>query len=135
MMRGEDKIFRFKLPCNCDDLKWANVVFSQSNNNGPSPNRPLPIIKTLECREVSQNPTHFCVKLNSEETLRFSDRLKAYVQFSGQTTDGRRVVGQRWLFNIYPVVDDSIFDGEHILPTPTPNDEWIYLDGAAIIEE
>ena len=135
MIRGEAKMFRFKLPCRCDDLEWVNVVFGQSNNSGPAANRPLPIIKTLGCREVSQNPTHFCVKLSSEETLRFSDRLKASAQFFGRTTDGQTITGQKWLFNVHSIIDDSIFDGEMIISPHAPDYEWIYLDGSAIIEE
>jgi hypothetical protein len=82
---------------------------------------------------MEQNPPRLSVRLNQEETLRFSDKRKAYVQLRGETKDGSPIVCHKQYINVYPVVDDSILDSEIIIPTPTPGQDWIYLDGEPIM--
>ena len=133
MIRGGTASFKFVLPCKCEDVKNVMIICGQTNNNGPSPGRPLPIVKVLSQCETGQDPPHLSVKLNQEETLRFSDKRKAYVQLRGETNDGAPIICRKHYVNVYPVVDDSIFDSDVI--TPTPGHEWIYLDGSTIIQE
>ena len=78
MIRGTETAFRFKLPCSFDDLSWVRIKFWQHNCYGTD-TRPLPIIKTKrDCCAYGTNA--MVVKLTAEETARFSDTKKAYVQ-------------------------------------------------------
>ena len=133
MIRGGSIGFRFALPCQCQDLKSIKFICGQTNNGGPSADRPLPIVKALYQCQMVENPPCLIVRLNQEETLRFSDKLKAYVQLRAETNDGSPIVCRKHYINVYPVEDDSILDEDVILPTPTPGQEWVRLDGAPII--
>ena len=90
----------------------------------------MPIVKILEQCSPSDNPKELYVTLNQEETLRFSEERKAYVQLRGATYDGIPIASRKRLITVYPVYDDSILDDD-ILPTPSP-DGWVYLDGETI---
>lgn len=133
MIRGASEEFRFKLPYNLSEIEKVKITFWQEYNNGPSPDRPLPILKVLEQCRQGDAPNVISVTLNSEETLRFSEKIKAKVQLRARTFTGIPVNSAEELITVYPVQDDSILDGE-ILPTPTL-DGWIYLDGKNITEE
>jgi hypothetical protein len=71
------------------------------------------------------------VTLNQEETLRFIEERKAYVQLRAQTYEGVPIVSHEKMITVYPVYDDTILE-EDILPTPE-YDGWIYLDGKSIV--
>ena len=133
MIRGGSIGFKFALPCQCQDVKNVRIICGQTNNNGPSPGRPLPIVKVLSQCQMGQDPPYLSVRLNQEETLRFSDKRKAYVQLRGETKDGSPIICHKHYINVYPVADDSILDGDVVLPTPTPDIEWVYLDGKPVM--
>ena len=135
MIRGTAQPFRFKIPCNFSELSSVTITFSQENYNGPNYTRPLPIIKVLsQCRQ-GESSKELVVILNKEETLRFTDKRKAYVQIMGEVIDGLPFGNKPKTITVYPVLDDSVFDDD-IIPTPGPDDDGgvVILDGSTIIK-
>lgn len=130
MIRGTNAQFKFRLPYNYSELEIVKITFWQTDNYGPDPSRPLPIIKILEQCSATDLPNEISVTLNQEETLRFEDDRKAYVQLRAKTRSGIPIASKERLITVYPVKDDSILDDE-ILPTPD-YDGWIFLDGSTI---
>ena len=131
MIRGTNAQFKFKLPCEFDNLESIKIVFWQPENPGPCKTRPLPITKVLQqCRQSTESD-ELCVTLNQEETLRFVENRKAFVQLRGKTKDGIPIANKRKDITVYPVYDDSILDDE-ILPTPD-FDGIVRLDGGMIV--
>lgn len=131
MIRGTNAQFKFKLPYNYSDLESAQIIFWQPENSGPSSSRPLPIMKILPQCSPTEDPKEISITLNQEETLRFSDERKAYVQLRALTVDGIPIASKEKQITVYPVYDDSIL-GEEILPTPD-YDGWVFLDGSTIM--
>ena len=130
MIRGTTDTFKFKFPCDCSEIQSVKIVLWQEGNSGPAENRPLPIVKTLECCIINHNDREMHVTLSQEETLRFSDRRKGKVQIRSQTNSGLCIGSKTTLFSVYPLYDDSIL-GDIILPTPDSED-IIILDGQYI---
>lgn len=131
MTRGGNAEFRFNLPYDFSSIATVKVTFWQDGYNGPTDDRPLPIIKVREQCRLGSKPTELSVTLNQEETLRFTDKKKAKVQLQAKTTTGIPIVSRTQYISVYPVHDDSILDDD-ILPTPNP-EEWLFLDGQNII--
>lgn len=132
MIRGTNAQFIFRLPYNFDQLESARITFWQPENDGPAANRPLPIIKILQQCSQSSKANELCVILNQEETLRFKDDRKAYVQLRASTLDGIPIASKQRMITVEPSYGDSILDGA-IEPTPE-FDGYIYLDGKSIVE-
>lgn len=132
MIRGGSTGFKLPLPCRCQDVSKITFVCGQTNNSGPSANRPLPIVKVLSQCQMQQDPPCLIIRLNREETMRFSDDRKAYVQFAGETKDGSPIICRKQYINVYPLEHGDIFDSDIVIPTPTPGQDFISLDGAAI---
>ena len=134
MIRGTTAQFKFDLPYAVDTLMTARIEFWQDGNGGPSLSRPLPIIKTLEQCDEFTALYELYVTLSPEETLRFSDRRKAYAQLHAKTVDGIKFGSKRRLVTVYPANDDSILDDD-IIPAPGPDDDddFIILDGHTIV--
>ena len=130
MIRGTNAQFKFRLPYNYSELEVVKIVFWQPENTGPSLDRPLPIIKVLEQCSPSDIPNELCITLNQEETLRFSEERKAYVQLHAKTVEGIPIASREQMITVYPIYDDSILEDE-ILPTPD-YDGWVLLDGSTI---
>lgn len=128
MIRGADTQFKFTLPYKCSDVTFAKMVFWQPENDGPSKDRPLPIVKMLEQCAISDASNQLSVILDREETLRFSDKRRAYVQLRIITKDEISVVGKIHPITVYPTYDDHLINDD-IVPTPTG---YIYLDGDEI---
>lgn len=122
MIQGADAQFKFNIPYKCSDLKSAKIVFWQPENNGPSALRPLPIIKTLE--ECITADKQLSVILDREETLRFSDKRKAYVQLMGTTLKNVTFASPQRMITVYPICDESLDEHE----------EYIYLDGRMVLD-
>lgn len=137
MIRGTAQPFRFKIPCNFSQLTEATITFWQENYYGIDETRPLPIIKILsQCRQ-GNSPKELMVTLNREETLRFTDERKAYVQIMADYVGGLPFGNKPQMITVYPVHDDSILD-DNITPTPGPGtdddgDGVVILDGSTII--
>lgn len=131
MIRGTDAKFKFKLTCNCSELESATITFWQKDNNGPSEDRPLPIIKVLSQCTQADAPDELYVELNEEETLRFSDDRKAYVQLITTTVDGTSTASREKMFTVYPIYDEAML-GDDVHPTPgyTPGGVVITVDTA-----
>lgn len=133
MIRGGNCEFRFNLPYNFSDLITAQIYFWQDGYNGPSNDRPLPILKILEqCRQGSK-PTELSVILHQEETLRFTDKRKARAQLRAVTSTGTPIISKEQLFTVYPSYDDTVLD-EDVWPTPDYNG-LVLLDGESIVQE
>jgi hypothetical protein len=131
MIRGTAQPFKFKIPYNFSELSTVSITFWQENYNGIDATRPLPIIKELnQCRQGS-SPKELIVILNKEETLRFTDERKAYVQIMAEVTGGLPFGNKPAMITVYPVYDDS----NNIIPAPGPDDGdgIIILDGSTII--
>lgn len=130
MIRGTNAQFKFKLPYDYSEIEIARITFWQPENLGPDPRRPLPIIKVLDQCSPTDVPKELSVTLNQEETLRFEEDRKAYVQLRAKTFSGIPIASKQRLITVYPVKDDSLLD-EEILPTPD-YDGWVFLDGSTI---
>lgn len=131
MIRGTTAQFKFKLPYDVCNISVVKVTFWQTGNNGPSASRPLPIVKTMDQCSKCNASNELLVVLNKEETLRFSDKLKAYVQFHGKTLEGTAFANEPELIPVCPICDDSVLD-DVVIPTPGPEDDIIILDGSII---
>lgn len=133
MIRGTTAQFKFNLPYNYSDLSLVEVTFWQPGNKGPDEvTRPLPIVKVLGQCSACENANEISTTLTEEETLRFSEETKAYVQLRAQTYDGITFATKQETITVYPIYGDGTLD-ENILPTPS-YDGWIYLDGHPIVE-
>lgn len=130
MVRGTTAQFKFKLPYDYSALSVVKIMFWQPGNSGPSLSRPLPITKILDQCSQGENPNELTIVLTEEETLRFSDKIKAYVQLKAKSIDGNAFASKQELIAIYPVRDDAPLEDE-IIPTPD-YDGWVILDGQTI---
>lgn len=130
MIRGTNAQFKFILPYAYSELTTVRIVFWQTNNDGPSIDRPLPIVKTLDYCAPTSVANELTVTLNQEETLRFSDERKASCQLWGETKEGVPFASKERLVAVYPIYDDSIVEDD-VLPTPDP-EGWVILDGSTI---
>ena len=134
MVQGTTTQFRFQLPCNFGDLETVNVTFWQDYNNGPTPSRPLPIIKTKKQCSTFGSKNVLAVTLNQEETLRFSTDRKAYVQLRAVAFDGTTYASRSTQIKVYSVYNDDVI-GDIVEPTPDPGgDGFIILEGGNITE-
>ena len=132
MIRGTTAQFKFKLPYNFNTLIAAKFMAWQDHNEGPSPSRPLPIIKTLKQCSQGNSENELLVTLSKEETLRFEDDRKAYVQLFGKVIGAPAFGCKPRLVTVYPAGDDEIFDEDEIVPTPGLEDDVIILDGSVV---
>ena len=129
MIRGTSQEFRFKLPYAYNTVNELCAIFGQDNYQGPTQYRPLPIVK-IKDQGRRVDAYHWSVTLNSEETLRFSNKRKAKVRLIGKTKSGASFATKESLINVYG--DNSILDGDILL---TPTDQGlVILDGQPIIQ-
>lgn len=132
MVRGTTAQFKFILPYDYSDISSVKITFWQPGNNGVDETRPLPIVKVLSQCSRTNIPNELSVTLTEEETLRFTDKRKAYVQLKGQSSEGNIFASKQEIITVYPICDDSILDDpDDILPTPS-EDGWVILDGTTI---
>ena len=131
MIRGTTAQFKFNLTYALGDLQWVVMQFWQPGNNGTTDN-PLPIIKKRTT--LSGTSTELLVTLTSEETLRFTDKLKARVQLRAQTKTGLIFASHQELVTVYPLPGSLITD--EVIQDPTDDgydDDWtVVLDGGSI---
>lgn len=135
MIRGTTAQFKFKIPYDFNSLSVVKITFWQKNYNGPDETRPLPIIKVLSQCSQGSSSKELLVSLNKEETLRFTDTRKAYVQIIAEVVGGISFGNSPETITVYPVHNDAILD-DNIIPTPTPgedDDGVTILDGSTIV--
>ena len=132
MVRGTTAQFKFKLPYNVSDISVVCITFWQEHYNGPDATRPLPIIKVLSQCSFTNNSNELMVSLNKEETLRFTEDRKAYVQLRAKTVEGTAFATKKTMITVYPVYDDSILD-DNIVPTPSLDGKHIILNGSSVL--
>lgn len=110
LIRGADTQFVFDIPCNCTDVASAKVTFWQPENNGPDEFHLLPITRTInELTSAMIAEKKFKVVLTKEETLRFSDKRKAYVQIAITKTvsaGGACIPSKQEMITVYPARDE-----------------------------
>lgn len=131
MIRGTTAQFRFKIPYKKEELLWATMKFWQPGNNG-TPMAPLPITKKKDHCSAPNDSYELCINLTSEETLRFSDKLKARVQLRAQTIDGATFASRETLISVYPINDDIVTDDPELPDLDSMG--LIVLDGKPIVE-
>ena len=131
MIRGTTQDFKFKMPYDYDDVPLITIVFWQKNNNGPEESRPLPITKYHDdCMVSENNNKEITVTLLPEETARFLDDRKAYVQLTGTTASGIRFGNSPPReITVYPIHNDSVLGD--IVPSSESNG-FMVLDGGNI---
>lgn len=127
MIRGTTAQFKFKIPCEYNDLEWVAIKFWQDGNPGTD-GALLPIIKR-EGQCLVSAPGELCVSLTAHETMRFSDKSKAKVQLTARMWDGTQFASHEQLLTIYP--NDIITPPDIDLPDIT-DDGWSILDGGPI---
>lgn len=127
MIRGTTTKFVFEMPYRFSELESVQIKFWQDNHDGLYHGHTLPIFKVLEhCKAQPLEPMQINVVLSCEETLRFTDGRKAYVEFSGITYSGEEFGRNKEMFTVYPASDNSISEAD-VLPTPYYND-WYYIN-------
>lgn len=131
MIRGTTARFNFKLPCTKDDLFWVTVKFWQQGNSG-TPEAPLPIKKTLAHCSTGSDSDEICVSLTALETMRFSDKTKAQVQFRAQRKDGTVFGNKTRYVPVYPMRDDILDDDAPIIPDSN-TETLIIFDAGTVI--
>lgn len=130
MIRGTNHDFQIKMPYDYDDVPYITVVFWQKDNNGSEKFGPLPIKKFHDdCIVSAANNKEITVTLNPDETARFLDDRKAYMQFSATTSSGIRFGCTQREITVYPMYNDSILGD--ITPS-SENNGLIILDGGDI---
>lgn len=127
MVRGTTAQFKFKLPYDYTELEVVKIMFWQPGNHGPSETRPLPIVKVLQQCKRCENPREISVILTEEETLRFSEKTKAYVQLRARNNEDNAFATKQEEITVYPVYEDVTLD-ESLIPTPG-FDGIVILDG------
>lgn len=153
MIRGTTAQFKFNMPYSCKDITTVVATFWQKHNTGI--NNKLPIEKTysniddepwnggfatpdmLDDDIILGDSKELHVSLNPEETLRFSDKEKAYVQIQAcyeiqmddNTYKKATVASKVTKVTVYPVVNDEPIE---IYP-PETTDDGIYIFDAGEI--
>lgn len=138
MIRGTTAPFKFKLPYTWDKVCAARATFKQIQDNGET----LTIVKTYDTRRIEHpNPGGFTpdpndnsivyVVLNSNETLQFSDKRKANVQFKSYCEDNGVIASKLQKFTVYPIEDSETF--EELPNTPSVYDGIFVLDAGEIL--
>ena len=136
MIRGTTAHFRFTLPYEFSEIRWATIEFSQPNNEGTFQG-PLPITKKMTDEALSDsiqsnpdNPFLLCVTLSPDETARFSDKIKARVQLRASSKGGHVFASKEKLVTVYPMKDSILEENPPIYDDD--DDGWVYLDGGSI---
>lgn len=132
MIRGTTACFKFKLPYDFEQISSVKIIFWQDNNNGPTESRPLPIVKIKSQCFQTNIRRELAVNLTPEETLRFSDERKAYVQMTATAADGSRFASHQEMFTVYPVRDEDVSGGDGDIVIPPDDDGVVILDGGRI---
>ena len=125
MIRGTTAQFKFNLPYKAEEISLTTITFWQPGNNSVY----LPITKTdSNCSVSKEDPYCLCVSLGPEETIIFSDKLKAKVQLRAQYKDTYFASRQQTI-TVYPINEATIGT-----PLPEPDsDGWTILDGETIV--
>lgn len=132
MIRGTTAQFKFKLPCTKEDLHWATITIGQTGNTGTS-DAPVPIIKRLSNCPMPNESNELCISLDALETMRFSEKVKAYVQFRAQRKDGT-VFGNRTKYiSVYPMSNEILDQDDPIMPSYNGEDIVVF-DAKSILD-
>ena len=124
MIRGTTAQFKFKLPYKFDELDTATITFWQSSVSGAKV-----LVKRVkdQCSKADNDEYSLCVSLQPEDTLLFTDKLKAKVQLRAVHA-GTAFASKEELITVYPI-NDEVIDTE----LPKPSEEgYVILDGEEI---
>ena len=132
MIKGTTVAFKFDLPCEFSELTDATIYFWQKRYAGTA-EAPLPITKTkTHCTASSSKQNELIVILSDEETNRFTEKEKGYVQLQGKTKSAGATAetvfaSRQKMFTVYPLYNPMD------KPEPLPDsDGYIILDGESI---
>ena len=135
MIRGTTAQFTFKLPkeLNLNDVSYIQITAWQKGYTG-TPIAPLPISKTYtnsDWGSVLKDEHTLVVVLSPEQTARFTDKLKGYIQCK-VVVEGKAIYGtyeQR--FTVHPMYKDMV--GGDMGEIEQNSEGWIILDGQTIM--
>lgn len=132
MIKGTTAQYKFKLPCTKEDLLWATIKFWQTGNTGTT-DAPLPITKKLNDCDSPEGSHELYVSLLPDETMRFSEKVKAKMQFRAQRKDGT-VFGNRTKYiTVYPMLDDILDEDKPIIPSDS-TENLVIFDAGTILD-
>lgn len=133
MIRGTTAQFKINIPYRVEEVKKVVVKFWQEGYTGTLED-PLPITKTLidPTPYDEKSPYDLVITLKPGETKRFSDKLKAYMQFWAEldNDDSTKFGSKPQIITVYPMhegIFDEIPDYEE-----TDTSGFIILDGKEI---
>ena len=106
MIRGTDTAFKFHIPCSFFNIEWVAIKFWQDNNNGTE-SHPMPIMKDKESCSPAEAKT-LVVTLSAEETARFLEDRKGYVQLLA-SNNGAVFGSKKIEFTVHPM-DDALIE-------------------------
>ena len=136
MIRGATAQFTFELPkgLKISDISHIQIAAWQKGYKG-TPAAPLPIIReytnTNWDSNIIEDEHTLVVKFTSADTLRFTDKLKGYIQCKVVVIGDAVYPTLEQRFTVYPMYDDLIdkeLDGE----IRVDEEGWIILDGQTI---
>lgn len=104
MIRGTNQQFKFELPYMCEEIKTVLITFSQPRNNNYT------IVKTLADCKYTQGQKIMYATLDQVETLGFSAKYKAYVQYKGLTVDDFAFSSLVEPITVYPTLNDEVLE-------------------------
>jgi hypothetical protein len=131
VIRGTSEQFQFKIPYKYEDVQFVEITFWQDDVVGTM-DSPFPIKKHLSACEDTTGTNVLILTLQPNETLRFTDKKKAYVQLSGCTLEGSMFSSRKSIITVYPTYVDNIFD---TTSPPMTEDGWLIVDGGSIVDD
>ena len=138
MIRGTTAPFKFNVPYAWSEICAIEATFTQNKDDGTR----LSIVKEYDTRwsenantggftPDGNNPYVIYVALDPAETLLFSEKRKAEVQIKVYCPGKGVIANKPTKFSVYPINNDSMFDGDPGEPAPGRDDIWI-LDAGEI---
>lgn len=122
MIRGTTEQFKFQMPYEFGKLCWIEVTFWQPGHSGTEI-APLPFKKVYDKRDGSTRDDGFApegneltsktviISLTDEETRRFTDKCKGYVQVMALCDKEDIKFGSKpTTFIVYPAALEDTFD-------------------------
>ena len=140
MIRGTNVRFTFTIPkeINIEDISYIEVIAWQNGYKGTTV-APLPLKKRYTNQDwdsaLLDNDDDYTlvVVLTSEDTARFTDKLKGYIQCKVGLTGKGAYATHEQKFTVYPMHSDMV--GGDIVDSNTNNEGFIILDGQTIIDQ
>ncbi len=130
MIRGTTEQFQFKIPYKYEEVEYVEITFLQEDVFGTA-DAPFPIKKYLNACDDTTGTNILRIVLHPNETMRFIDTKKAFVQLVGRTFEGNVFSHRKHQITVYPVCSDHIFAP---ISPPVTDDGWLIIDGGVIVD-